>query len=219
MVVPVAAGRSKYYKVTCKYVVRPLLPCSFHLLWMTNHHRRRNRSFFITTSKLISIVLSSFTLCFCISSLLWRVHKYKSSLNDVCTWTRRSASHSHAFGGSEVINLSQHRKEGWTRHILDHRGRGYVLLVSRPWPRHSSNRSWLWAERFTTRALELEQVASCWISDLQNCSIAELQNCTTTRMHCLHHKLQTSTNLLPLTGQLSAGDNSGAGRWSSCRDY
>ena len=35
-------------------------------------------------------------------------------------------SHSHAFGGSEVINLSQHRKEGWTRHILDHRR--YILL-------------------------------------------------------------------------------------------
>eukprot|EP00985_Skeletonema_marinoi_P002715 scaffold1120_cov131-Skeletonema_marinoi.AAC.2 len=41
-------------------------------------------------------------------------------------------------------------------------------------------------------------------------------NCTT--MHCLHHKLQT-TNLFPLTDQLSAGDNSGAGCWSSCRDY
>ena len=25
-----------------------------------------------------------------------------------------------------MINLSEHRKEGWTRHILDHRG--YVLL-------------------------------------------------------------------------------------------
>jgi hypothetical protein len=51
-----------------------------------------------------------------------------------------------------------------------------------------------------------------------NFRFADLQNCTTTTMHCLHHKLQT-TNLLPLTGQLSAGDNSGAGRWSSCRDY
>ena len=51
-----------------------------------------------------------------------------------------------------------------------------------------------------------------------NFRFADLQNCTTTTMHCLHHKLQT-TNLFPLTGQLSAGDNCGAGCWSSCRDY
>jgi hypothetical protein len=37
-------------------------------------------------------------------------------------------SHTFGFRGSEAINLPQHRKEGWTRHI--HAGPSRIIVLS-----------------------------------------------------------------------------------------